>query len=776
MVKIENVSKKYHTSLGDYLALSGIDLTLPNTGLVALYGENGCGKTTLLNLISTLDTDYNGEIFYNGENIQKIKKIYRKSIVSVVLQENAFISYLNVLDNIMFCLNCEGSEKICVELENFDVIDKKEEYITSLSGGQKQRVSLIRGLLKSSRILLVDEPTSSLDESMEREVFNRLQMQAKEKLVILVSHNISLIRQYADLIIFMDKGTIKSIENVDTTWVEYKENSILIPKTISSFSVLDTEKIHTMLSKNKIISLCYNDIDSRKYNPDYSIETDLFEKQQYCKVKSLRRKIIWRSLSRSKWAIIASIALLVFLSIMLGIICSFARFDKHRFAYDTISNNIDGWVHYECKSISDEDAIGFDLSSYEEMVQRSSSDIMLMEKFEMNKSVGFAESGVYSSEIYGLIFCEKKDVVIKSGIYADASEIMISDYLADGLVLLDEQYSSYEEILKKGIKIDNIYLKISGIIDTDYEKYKGIFDTQGFIESQKYIDYQQNMLIYSSLFIPVDSLINYKELPLLSVSYGEYFARPSIVKDNNEFEFIFDSKENLNSCYISKALANELGDVEYIKISNMLLYIAGVVNFDDENNQIYLTEETYKTICDTILSNSQENLFIMLKNVEEVRYLDEHGMCHNTSVSVYVSEVINIIELLQSIFEIILGVLFIIMTVCCLSLVNGFMTTDKHLFGFMRLCGYPSSEIIHIELKKIGIVALTTMIVSVIIYKFIVVFLNRVLSSLFSYYISILSIELLPVTIMLLGILLSFALGTLTMRKMYKCQIIKLLE
>ena len=144
MIKIVNVSKDYKVKSGLFRALSGINLELPNTGFVSLYGENGCGKTTLLNLISTLDTDYQGEILYNGKDIRTIASFYRRDIISSVLQENYFVDYLDVSDNIRIFSEDYDDATINEELSRYKVEEKRTK-IPSCSAADRNSAYLWSG-------------------------------------------------------------------------------------------------------------------------------------------------------------------------------------------------------------------------------------------------------------------------------------------------------------------------------------------------------------------------------------------------------------------------------------------------------------------------------------------------------------------------------------------------------------------------------------------------------------------------------------------------------
>ena len=224
MITIKNVTKKYKTQKEDVIALNDISLTLPSKGLIGLSGENGCGKSTLLNLISTYDIEFEGNIFIDNIDIKSNENFIKKDIISYMMQDDLFVKNLNVEENIK--LINSNNELVENQIRSFDILSKKNKYAYELSGGQKQRVSMIISFLKKYDILLVDEPTCSLNEEMEIEVFKILKEIAKEKLVILVSHNKSLLKENCQMIVYLHDGKLTDVVLNNFNNIVYNENVI----------------------------------------------------------------------------------------------------------------------------------------------------------------------------------------------------------------------------------------------------------------------------------------------------------------------------------------------------------------------------------------------------------------------------------------------------------------------------------------------------------------------------------------------------------------------
>lgn len=205
MLEIKNLSKRY-----DELIINDLSISFPSTGMIVIVGQSGCGKTTLLNILGGIDQDYEGEILFDQQNIKAIENYCRKH-VGFIFQNFNLINWLNVKQNyllsgfftkIIFKRESEDRE---AKLELTDIAKKKPGI---LSGGQKQRVAMLRAMIKNVDILLCDEPTGSLDDHNAKIIFDLLKQEAKERLVIVITHNEQLAFQYATQIFSFQNGKL----------------------------------------------------------------------------------------------------------------------------------------------------------------------------------------------------------------------------------------------------------------------------------------------------------------------------------------------------------------------------------------------------------------------------------------------------------------------------------------------------------------------------------------------------------------------------------------
>lgn len=205
MLEIKNLSKRY-----DELIIDNLSISFPSTGMIIIVGDSGCGKTTLLNILGGIDQDYDGEILFDQQNIKTIKNYCRKH-VGFIFQNFNLINWLNEKQN---CLLTKFFTKIIfkrerenreAELELTNIMNKRPGI---LSGGQRQRVAMLRAMIKNVDILLCDEPTGSLDDNNAKKIFDLLKQEAKERLVIVITHNEQLAFKYATQIFSFQNGKL----------------------------------------------------------------------------------------------------------------------------------------------------------------------------------------------------------------------------------------------------------------------------------------------------------------------------------------------------------------------------------------------------------------------------------------------------------------------------------------------------------------------------------------------------------------------------------------
>lgn len=226
MIRLQKVTKIYKTKAkSEVKALSNVSFHFENTGLVFILGASGSGKTTLLNIIGGLDTPTEGRIIVDENKVlgkDLSLEQYRQNYIGFVFQEYNLLDELNVFDNVSLAVSYsskrERKNAVDAVLKKVGLNGYEKRRIGELSGGQKQRIAIARALAKNSRVLLCDEPTGNLDSETGEEIFDLLSVIAKEKLVIVVSHNEEMATKYANRILKISDGSI--VANYERDFVQ----------------------------------------------------------------------------------------------------------------------------------------------------------------------------------------------------------------------------------------------------------------------------------------------------------------------------------------------------------------------------------------------------------------------------------------------------------------------------------------------------------------------------------------------------------------------------
>ncbi len=200
-------------------AMKSMNVTFPDRGLVGIIGPSGSGKSTLMYTMSTLKRLTSGEILYNGKSLSSIsdsdKQHLRRNEFGFVFQRHYLINYMTAIENATLAATIPMNEaRAKAEKLLMEIGLKKNELNhkpTKLSGGQRQRVAIARAMMNNPRVLFADEPTASLDHENAYLIMDRLKEYAKDRLVLVITHDTSIIKD-ADMIVKIWDGSISEVE------------------------------------------------------------------------------------------------------------------------------------------------------------------------------------------------------------------------------------------------------------------------------------------------------------------------------------------------------------------------------------------------------------------------------------------------------------------------------------------------------------------------------------------------------------------------------------
>lgn len=459
---LNNISKKYSSkNIKEFNALRGINLSFNNRGFYTILGKSGCGKTTLLNIISLIDNDYSGEYCFCKTNVSTFNNLeidsFHNKDVGIIFQDDFLINEFNVYKNISLVLELRNVAKNAIfdlvvsVLEELEIKHLMYKRINELSGGERQRVCIARALIKKPLFLIADEPTGNLDSESSDIVFSIFKKISKKRLVIVVSHDKVMAEEFADTIINMKDGRVESI----------KKNKTNIASKIEL--IRKTEK--TRLSFKNTLFFTYKSLISSKFR-----------------------------LMLTTLTILLSLSLLLFVSFLY-----LFKIDNSIYSY-VKENNLS---HLNCFQES-----SYDISndtSYDENIYIGKQMINKFEEDRISYNKIFEKEVKASSTINSYIMNYKDDFELDLliGDYPTQNEILLSDYLYEKLFL----FSPLIDYEGKTLEIsDGIVLNISGVYKTTYHESIGQYNT-GYFDFLKRYHYTNSFVSNTNYFMVEENIL-----------------------------------------------------------------------------------------------------------------------------------------------------------------------------------------------------------------------------------------------------------------------------
>lgn len=259
MLQLQHISKVYHTANQEFHALKDISIRFRENEFVSILGQSGSGKTTLLNIIGGLDQYTSGDLLIQGKSTKQFKDrdwdSYRNHTIGFVFQSYNLIGHQTALSNVEIAMTLSGVSKAerkkrAIEaLERVGLKDHLYKKPSQMSGGQMQRIAIARALVNNPKVVLADEPTGALDSETSVQIMELLKDIAKERLVIMVTHNPELAKTYSTRIVQVLDGNILSDSNPYEPTKEKIQDDIQFTKTKMNFLTALALSFNNLLTK-----------------------------------------------------------------------------------------------------------------------------------------------------------------------------------------------------------------------------------------------------------------------------------------------------------------------------------------------------------------------------------------------------------------------------------------------------------------------------------------------------------------------------------------------
>ena len=303
MIEIKNLTKVYETVNYNVIALSDINYKLDKGEIVVLLGRSGSGKSTFLNIIGGFDRNYAGNYIFDNENMREKTEreidTIRKRRIGFVFQHYVLLNNLTVLENVELALKVigvvsPGSRKRAAlhALKLVGLRDHANKHPYELSGGQKQRVAVARAFVKNPDVIIADEPTAALDTRTSKEILDLLKDLCRNKLLIIATHNKSIVRDYGSRVIELKSGyTIKNELITDPSKIRVDELDLIIDKELDEDEklieqIIDIEKTVEAENKETVLKDLGVDLTNFRlnrqddFNIDEALKHDLIKQRQ----------------------------------------------------------------------------------------------------------------------------------------------------------------------------------------------------------------------------------------------------------------------------------------------------------------------------------------------------------------------------------------------------------------------------------------------------------------------------------------------------------------
>ena len=573
MIKVNNLTKVYEDKQKSLKALDNVSFVLPDKGFVFVVGKSGSGKSTLINMLGALDDATSGSINVDGFDIcrldiNKLNK-YRNEYLGIIYQNYNLFPQESILENIKIASdNCDtqiSDAEIEELLTKLDLDSSKEKLVKNLSGGQRQRVAIARALIKNPKLILADEPTGNLDSRTSKRIFDLLLKVSKERLVVVITHDLKSAFNYADRIIEIADGKITR---------DLVRNPNLKGKAIQYLQLDEKQSINEeeLKSLNKeIINHKYKVIRKEELFKDYesdeeSSETkvELTSKQKYKNIF----KTSWKLLKTNKFSVIMTSLITMLVIGLLSISTSFIEFDGKSAINDVLDM-------YDVKNL----VVRKSYSKTGRITDLEKNDMLLINETDESRLENFG----YSGNKYPVFTCDlpisgEAWPAVNMSTHAIKFENFYSDALS-GVVQCDDAYlhhlfGNYEILAGSLYDLENT----GKIIVTDFVADSLLFFRNDFRSNDPDDPYQKivNTKLLSRMIIGAVVKTNYKE------KYATLLDTVNRIK-----------REPMNASQLRKAIIGSSLYSEFLNDANSYLNYGYTFNPDYANSQADINSVSY---------------------------------------------------------------------------------------------------------------------------------------------------------------------------------------
>ncbi|VEU81056.1 ABC transporter ATP-binding protein [Haploplasma axanthum] len=690
MIKLRNISKSYTNNKSKKDILQNVNINFPQKGLVYLLGENGVGKSTLFNILLTKDLDYEGNYYFNNLDIKELKneeiQDLRSNYISIITQESNLIKELNVYENILIAINQKNisrddKEKIISEsLKNVGLEGFEKRKINTLSGGEKQKVAIARAIIKKPKVLLADEISSNLDFETTNEIMSLIYELSKDYLVIMVTHDYSLVKEYPGKIYEIKDKTIKDIMKVDEK--------------------LESIKVGT----------------SAKKKHDYRNETTIVSKL-----------LLHKRLINILHIFVLSISLIIIMILISNIYSN-----KNKQSIKTLTDN--GLVSIDLDTnneIKDSDNI----IKYKELNpiinvlnNHNIKRIMLIDDyindFEIKGRLPNNRNEIILTNYYSIKANKSVDDLLNTELSFRINE-SIEDFKIVGIIItnyheLIEKKNSYQTSKIIDLNTDLFYNNIF-VINEVFDEYQGIkleFSSQNKIDSDGYLNNFSNRvsderdILYGKRAELIDEIVlSYHNIP---VFFEEY-----------DSETIIENLENIYSKIKNKIITMYIFDYSENKFEELNLRIVGINKTNIGQNGVSL-ELLSRITKDQVINKYSfyftKNFNLNVRNLNKISGTYELNslISKNEFEPEYqnVNTILNLISTIALPFIIVLiGIIFIVTFMNINSQVGNIKT--------LKLIGYSNQRVYSIYIMQVFVILICSSVISFFTHSVIIKTINN---------------------------------------------------